>query len=433
MKYGLDHAQMVATDRIFLDLKNDRHEPYDSQEQVIAYLCKDEHILELAKDISKHGLNQLELFALIPRDPTNEESTPSFVVAEGNRRMCVLKLLTDPDLAPADKRKDFQRLALDWMPISKVFSAVFKKEADVKLWVDRIHLGPQGGIGRKTWNADQKQRRSGNSNNMTAQAVLDYAETAGILAKEDRKGKLTTATRYLRNPLLREAMGIKSVTPEEITLTRPGKDFDVLVKRFTTDLLNDVVHSRSNKNEVDAYSRELSATKGMSGQRTEPQSISVDNSTFRQKKKSIPPKKPKNIQYIPFNDDLNIALKAMPSYKLGSIYHSLCNINLPDHTPLLAVGMWCFLETLTTWVGRNDKTDFHAFLSSERLYNMGLGSNRDTKSLRDVIKRISDHGNSTKHHKIAAALNSNQLANDIDVMGEMLVKLAEQAKGKARE
>lgn len=430
MKYGLDHAQMVATDRIFLDLKNERHEPYDSQEQVIAYLCREENVLELAADIIKHGLNQLELFALIPRVPIKEGSAPSFLVAEGNRRMCALKLLADPDLAPADKRKDFQRLAQGWAPIPAVFSAVFKKRADVKLWVDRIHLGPQGGIGRRTWNAEQKQRRSGDPKNVIALAVLDYAEAAGILAKKDRKGKLTTATRYLRNPLLREAMGIESVTAEEITLTRPDKDFEVLVKRFTTDLLNDIVHSRSDKNAVDAYSRELSTTKGMSGQRTEPQSISVDNSAGKQKKRAPGPKKPKNIKCIEYSGALDMALKAIPSYKLEKIYYSICGINLPLHTPLLAVGIWCFLETLTACVGRNDKTDFHAFLSVERLYNMGLGSKRNIKSLRDVIKRISDYGNSTKHHEKAAAFDSNQLANDVDVMSEMLVKLAEQAKGK---
>ena len=39
------------------------HEPYQSQDEVIEYLCKEELTLEIAKDIAKNGLNPLELCA----------------------------------------------------------------------------------------------------------------------------------------------------------------------------------------------------------------------------------------------------------------------------------------------------------------------------------------------------------------------------------
>ena len=47
----------VNLDLIFLDLKNPRHEPYDTEKEIIEYLCLHEKVLQLAKDIKKNGLN----------------------------------------------------------------------------------------------------------------------------------------------------------------------------------------------------------------------------------------------------------------------------------------------------------------------------------------------------------------------------------------
>ena len=46
----------VEVDRIFLDQENPRHKPYQSQDEVIDYLCQHESILSLARDIAKNGL-----------------------------------------------------------------------------------------------------------------------------------------------------------------------------------------------------------------------------------------------------------------------------------------------------------------------------------------------------------------------------------------
>ena len=79
----------VEVDRIFLDQDNPRHKPYDTQSEVIEYLCTHESILSLARDIVAHGLNPIEQFALIPDDNAGDDAS-TFVVAEGNRRICAL-------------------------------------------------------------------------------------------------------------------------------------------------------------------------------------------------------------------------------------------------------------------------------------------------------------------------------------------------------
>ena len=83
-------------------------EPYKTEAEVIEYLCRHEQVYSLARDIAKIGINPLEIFAVTPADKKSGRNQ-SFIVAEGNRRMCALKLLADPDLAPAKYRKDFTK------------------------------------------------------------------------------------------------------------------------------------------------------------------------------------------------------------------------------------------------------------------------------------------------------------------------------------
>ncbi len=56
---------------------------------MVEYLCDKEDVWPLARDITNIGLNPLELFALIPV----KGHANAFTMAEGNRRLCALKLL----------------------------------------------------------------------------------------------------------------------------------------------------------------------------------------------------------------------------------------------------------------------------------------------------------------------------------------------------
>jgi hypothetical protein len=166
MKNAVANAQPIPVDRIFLDLKNPRHKPYENESEVIEYLCREEYVYALAKDIAQVGLNPLELFAVIPLASNGRRSAKSYVVAEGNRRMCALKLLHDPELAPANLRKDFTKLAEKAPDFDEVLGVVFNDKAKSDIWLERIHNGPQGGIGRRTWNPDQKTRHFGDKKNV---------------------------------------------------------------------------------------------------------------------------------------------------------------------------------------------------------------------------------------------------------------------------
>lgn len=86
---------------LFLDPKNPRHIPIENQKEIISYLIENEKIKELAKDIAEKGMtNPLDLVGIITED--NKK-----LVVEGNRRVCALKLLDKPSLAPKKYQKLF--------------------------------------------------------------------------------------------------------------------------------------------------------------------------------------------------------------------------------------------------------------------------------------------------------------------------------------
>jgi hypothetical protein len=103
------HLGPIEVDRIFLYEENPRHEPLDSEPEVIEHLCKNEQVYSLARSISEAGTNPLALLGVVEQPGSG--SKKAYQAWEGNRRVCAIKLLNDPDRAPADLRKDFARLA----------------------------------------------------------------------------------------------------------------------------------------------------------------------------------------------------------------------------------------------------------------------------------------------------------------------------------
>jgi hypothetical protein len=171
------HLGPIDVDRIFLYEENPRHEPIESEPEIIEHLCKDEQVYNLARSISEFGPNPLDLLGLVQIKGSGGKK--SYQAWEGNRRVCAIKLLNDPDRAPAHLRKDFARLSAEsgQVPIKKINSVVFDDHDDLKFWMGIIHDGAQAGVGRLSWDAQQKARHFGvSSRNRLALAVLDAAE-----------------------------------------------------------------------------------------------------------------------------------------------------------------------------------------------------------------------------------------------------------------
>ena len=423
--------QEIPLDRIFLHHENPRHEPYETQAQVIEWLCSNEEVPQLARDIAQHGLSPLDRFGVI-RDHETDGDDATYIAAEGNRRVCALKLLTDPDLAPPERKAFFENQAESRSPITNLPCVIFEDQEDLDLWLKRRHQGFAGGVGQKPWNADQKSRHSGaGSRNRIALAFLDYAEQEKLISSDDRQRRLTTVQRFLSNPVMRETLGLETSDPDKPARNRTKEDFKLLSRQFILDMLADhpKVTSRKDSAYITTYARELGSLKGQSHERVEPEPI-IGAPERQKRSRRSHPGKAKRPQRIPWCSDIHDALGDLGNWKLQSLYHSICAVPLQENAPLLAVGAWSYFETLTAQIGRKPQINFHSFLSGEKLNNCGLGAKGQTKPLRDAIERILHFGNTTKHHDTAAAFNGDQLANDMESLDKLILKLIEDASAK---
>lgn len=471
----------ISLSKLFLDLKNPRHTPSGTEADAIEYLCDKEDVYPLARDIATNGLSPIEMFAVIPV----AGNQGAYEVVEGNRRLCALKLLKDPELAPTKFKSQFKRLEKSFEGINSVRCVIFSDVDDASIWVERNHSGQNGGIGRKSWDADQKSRfirdKQKNDKNKFALEFLDYSERESIIENGNRKGRLTTVQRYLSNSKIRELCFGLSLNDDDIVCTdRNKKTFNDLSKLFIEDLLSGVVNSRAKKAEIDKYADKLihletsdsprilkwplidqapktppAALDHSSGRKisketsddasthdagNSPTENQTDRTTEEGSKDKTDPDferdnevdsknngdhsgrhvRPSMQKYIQNHSNILDGLKKIKSKKLESLYCSLCNVSLYDNTPLLSVGCWAFLESLAALAGKGPNNDFISFWSKEKVKAYGFQEKETYNAFNQAVKRISEHGNTTKHHGTSANFYGHQLANDMEAIAPLV-------------
>jgi hypothetical protein len=230
--------QMLQIRRLHLDPRNPRHEPLESDAEVIAQLCSEEFVIELVQDIATRGaLSPLDVLGVIPFDG----HPGHYIAVEGNRRTCALILLSDPSRAPTTVlQAQIRRIASTANVPREVKVHIFADRTAARPWIDLRHLGPQGGIGTREWNAAQKTRAAGGNSktssraNTLALAVLDRLVRLGLLVPEQRaKVSLTTITRYLGTPGVRAILGLGSST--ELVYTHDTAEVDAALCQLVLD------------------------------------------------------------------------------------------------------------------------------------------------------------------------------------------------------
>lgn len=254
----------VALSRIYLDNDNPRHDPIENEQEIINYLLKNERVKLLARHIADAGsMSPLERLAVVAHPKVKD----AYIAAEGNRRVCALKLLSDPDKAHLEADKNFFRnLAKKIGTINNAVEAVVFSDLEAaRPWISLRHEGEQDGVGTRPWDTDQKARfhaqGGGKSNpNIQAHLLKEYAGKKHLLTQEQLKAvNLTTLTRYLSNPVFRSSLGLTD--NKTLNISVPEDEFDRVVKRFLSDTLDEGsgVNSRTNAEARKAYAEKLRA------------------------------------------------------------------------------------------------------------------------------------------------------------------------------
>lgn len=232
---------------LFLDSKNPRHIPIENQKEIISYMIEKEKIRPLAKDIAEKGNNPLDLIGIVIENNKR-------IVLEGNRRVCALKLLNDPTLAPKKYQRYFEKLQQQ-MPekIDSVVVYQFATRTEANPWLSTLHTASSN-TSRKAWSPEQQTRFeqgiSGKPAHSAALTVLDFALEKHLINPEQSQKVITTITRMLSTPEVREAFGIiTKVSERNIFINIQREEFTAIIQQYFSDF-DDPSHnigSRSNK------------------------------------------------------------------------------------------------------------------------------------------------------------------------------------------
>ena len=417
----------IAIDRISLDGGNPRHMELQSQEQIIKQLCENEKIVVLARDIvDKGGLNPLANIGVI----ANEEDTQKFTVVDGNRRICALKLLMDPDFAPEKYRARFKQLNEQSPDFSKMEVIIHPGREEAYQWRHNQHAGEQGGRGPSAWGAEQKIRDDPNHPKRHTQKLLDYAQRKGFISYEERKGKISVFDRYLSNRKFRDALGYKKDDKKGPTRIYPESDFDARLQAVMRDLAKgEKFEAQAKGEQIEQDANELIEQVSISGKIIPPVAISSPPPP-PPSPQDITPRAPKRRTRLKPDKEVQQHLKKLDNRKLASLYFSLCQVYLKeDSVPLLTVGLWVFLETLAKNAFPKDPKGFRDIYSHERIQALLQFSKGDKghKTVRQYIEKIDTEGNTTKHHHTAAHYSRPQLEDYMETITPLIRASIEKA------
>jgi hypothetical protein len=199
-----------------LDHDNPRISHAAGQQEALQKIVSDQKVklVKLAQSIADHGLNPMDRFLVLRLNQTPKK----YIALEGNRRVAVFKLLTNPavmsglDMPPPMKRI-FERLAKTFKKSKIEPLACFELHSreEGRYWLSLRHNVGHDGAGIDNWKTMAKRRFDGKP--PVVQALELVTERAGLLSSVERAAitdKFPTSTfeRFLENRAVRQELGI---------------------------------------------------------------------------------------------------------------------------------------------------------------------------------------------------------------------------------
>jgi len=217
----------IPLENLLVDQDNPRHAPQPSQRQALAAIAQErgEKLTNLAADIWEKGLNPSDLPLV-----TYGEQDGRYVVVEGNRRICALKLMASPQLLASlglpkkmnDRFKEIVKSPGEGFPPAITCSVVLREDANH--WIRLKHTGENEGVGVVTWDGRARQRFRGSS---PALQAIELVEKSSYIDDETRKKLdkiyITNVERVLATPEARKLLGVE-VKNGQLTLKSPEEE-----------------------------------------------------------------------------------------------------------------------------------------------------------------------------------------------------------------
>lgn len=243
----------LTIDELLLDSENPRIGETESQNEALQKIIEEQgaKLANLAADIIDAGLNPIELMFVIA-------DGDSYVTAEGNRRLAVLKLLNNANLIrrmamPQAVQNKFLALAdkFDRSKVEPIFCCEAESRDEARRWIKLRHTGQNEGVGVVPWETLARERFAGDKRTGDVfEFVMRNAAFTGDQARRIANNLSgSTLGRFVQSSKIRPLLGIEvdkgvmhaKVDPREVI--KP-------LQRLVLDIAEGRVDSRSH-NTVD--------------------------------------------------------------------------------------------------------------------------------------------------------------------------------------
>jgi hypothetical protein len=263
----------IMTNNLLVDIENPRlPEEHDSQFAAIRAMLGIEatKTLALAQAIATEGFSPFERLFVTP----SSDSPNRFIVLEGNRRLTALKLLAEPKLGqdvltPAQQKK-VKAWSDDYRArgeVKTIECLIFAAREDASLWIERRHMGDQGGVGIVRWGATEAARFNARRRGKRSRElqVLDFVTTHAKL-DDDTRGRIrnvsiTNLKRLISDEAVRKAVGLEIAADGALTTRHSEEDTVKPLLRIISDLAHEKIKVKDIYTSSDRkkYLRKISA------------------------------------------------------------------------------------------------------------------------------------------------------------------------------
>jgi len=235
----------VPVDDIKLDIFNFRYYgQLNSQRECFEAMLNDKNsgIYNIAKDIAEYGLTPNPILI-------SQDENAGWIVREGNRRIISLKILNKPIIIkdhPLYHKFDVLSKQHENDVPGTVDCITCDDESTILEYLDRLHGGYAGGIGRRDWSATNKthydMHRGKPGENALAIMAKELVKKEGTSIKEPYS--ITNLQRVLQNS------GVQS----NLKMSFDGKSITTAIDKPTfINILKEIVIRTGGKNAKDIY------------------------------------------------------------------------------------------------------------------------------------------------------------------------------------
>jgi hypothetical protein len=338
---------------LVLDNDNPRITHAEGQQEALQKIVRDQKtkLVKLAQSIADHGLNPMDRLLVLRLNLKPER----FIALEGNRRVAVFKLLTNPSVMsgldmPEPMKRIIERLATNFTkpkiePIS-CFELSSRQEGDY--WLELRHKGENQGAGIVGWTSVAQMRFK--TKPPVVQALEMVTERGGLTAQQRAtitdKFPITTLQRLIDTRDVRKLLGI-DVKKGKLVTQLPASEAVKPLKKIILDLASKTrqVGSLMRKEQMVEYVSGLDKnllpdlTKARGPERTVDE---IPISEFGKAVTKTARRKPDpsdRKEVVPESCRINVT-----DNRIAEIYKELRTLTLEDAPNAIAVLMRVFLE-----------------------------------------------------------------------------------------